>query len=211
MQQARLIHRFKSLIEQLQVDAKQADQQNKQRRVHRYVERQSLFAPSLFPITSNQYGDYVHYLQQQLSQLEKLLNSDKNALADSLLERLEAQVSAMIIALKSESNRLRDSDYRLQTAKRLNQKHQRQKKQPINVTSFMTAHQMHSKLVEYRGFEQRLELMLKQQEQLLAQDHGENKQHITQAIFTIHQRLGRCRRAINELEKQIEDKEKSRF
>ncbi|WP_189637777.1 primosomal replication protein PriC [Thalassotalea sp. HSM 43] len=204
-----LYMRLQSMVKQLHSDAKATDKLNKDRKSHYYIKEQALFSETLFPVSSTEFSHYVSYVDKQLNHLIALQNAGHKQLADSLLEQLEQQISAIIVALKSDPNRHKDSDYRLQINKRRYNQRQSDNRQHSQAKSvMMNAHQMHSKLVEYRGFESRLELMIREEEQKLKRSNGANQNALQQSIFALHQRLGRCRRAIADLERKIEDSEK---
>ncbi|KGK00937.1 primosomal replication protein PriC [Thalassotalea sp. ND16A] len=207
---AQPLHRLKSILVQLAADANAADLKNKQRKSHYYLQDQSLFDEKLFPIASSTYYAYVMYTQKRLEHLQKLMNSNHAEFSDVLLSELEAQISALITAIKSNDNLHHDSEYRLDRRKRLNQQKSLKKYKKAAKTAFAPSHQLYQKLAEYHGFERRLEIMLNDKEAALANTKKHDTSMMQQEVLTLHQRLGRCRRAISDLEKQIELSEKSR-
>lgn len=203
------LSRLKSVVEQLAQDAGALDEANKQRKSNYYLQDQPLFDEKLFPIASASYYAYVKYTQQRIEHLEVLLQSKQKEFCDALLQQLEEQITALIKAIKANDSRYHDSQYRLDRRNRLNkQKTSKYKKAAKKV--LMSSHQLHEKLSEYRGFERRLEEMIRVKDQQLkiSKKHDTNAMQLE--VLTLHQRLGRCRKAINDIEKQIEFSEKSR-
>lgn len=204
--------RLKSILAQLEVDANAADQVNKKRKSHYYLQDEAMFDEKLFPINSSSYYAYVKYTQKRLDHLQKLLSTKHMEFCDALMAELEEQISSLITAIKSNDNRHHDSEYRLDRRNRLNkqktQANAKFKKQAKAV--LMPSHQLYEKLAEFRGFERRLQDMLQIKELELAKTKKHDTSKMQLEILTLHQRLGRCRKAISDVEKQIEDSEKNR-
>ncbi|WP_371377280.1 primosomal replication protein PriC [Thalassotalea aquiviva] len=207
------LERLEQLLLQLNDDAKTVDQENKQKKSHYYLQQDSLFDQKLFPIVSSNYADYVQYTLKQLTQLKRLEQSNKTILESSLLETLDQQISSLITAIKSNSARHHDSDYRLQRRYRLQAQKQVQqnKYQHIAKGLMKGSHQLHAKLAETRGFEKRLMQMLFDKETELNQCKANQQSELQQQVLILHQRLGRCRKAISQLERELELAEKNAF
>ncbi|WP_068547860.1 primosomal replication protein PriC [Thalassotalea crassostreae] len=209
--------RLQQLLMQLADDAKQADLANKNNKAHYYLHDQPLFDEKLFPIASSSYNVYVSYTQKRLAHLQKLLNSNKAEVANMMFQGLEEQVMALINAIKSNDNRHHDGDYRLDRRNRLN-KLKDKHKQPsaahrkAATKIILPSQQLYQKLSEYHGFERRLLDMVQEKQDNLnrCKADSQNSKDIQQQLLALHQRLGRCRKAISEVEKQIEDSETSR-
>ncbi|WOH37631.1 primosomal replication protein PriC [Thalassotalea fonticola] len=212
----RSLCRLKSILDQLEIDANSVDQANKQRKSHYYLQDEAMFDEKLFPIVSSTYYAYVKYTQKRLEHLQKLLSTKHMEFCGALMAELEEQISSLITAIKSNDNRHNDSEYRLDRRNRL-------KKQKKPVTGKQTAkfkqqakavlvpsHQLYAKLAEFLGFERRLQDMLQVKELALAKTTKYNTATIQQEILTLQQRLGRCRKAISDVEKQIENSERTR-
>ena len=116
----RSLIRLKSILEQLEIDANAADQANKQRKSHYYLQDEAMFDEKLFPIVSSSYYAYVKYTQKRLDHLQKLLSTKHMEFCDALMAELEEQISALITAIKSNDSRHHDSEYRLDRRNRLN-------------------------------------------------------------------------------------------
>ena len=143
----------------------------------------------------------------------KLFSSGAEDLSDVMFTQLEEQILSLITAIKSNETRHHDSDYRLDRRKRLNaQKH---KKKPTDYKQLAKAmmvpsHQLHAKLAEVIGFERRLEEMIRIKELELSNKRVKDTSVLQLEVLTLHQRLGRCRKAKSEIEREIELSEKSR-
>lgn len=201
--------RLKSVVEQLAQDAGAVDEANKQRKSNYYLQDQALFDEKLFPIASTSYYAYVKYTQQRIEHLEALLDTKQREFCKALLEQLVEQITALIKAIKANDSRYHDSQYRLDRRNRLH-KQKTEKYKKAAKTVLMSSHQLHAKLAEYRGFERRLEEMIRTKDQQLKKSQKHDTNAMQLEVLTLHQRLGRCRRAINDIEKQIEFSEKSR-
>ncbi|WNC71154.1 primosomal replication protein PriC [Thalassotalea psychrophila] len=210
----RSLTRLKSILDQLETDANAADQANKQRKSHYYLQDEAMFDEKLFPITSSSYYAYVKYTQKRLDHLQQLLNTKHRDFCDALMAELEEQISSLITAIKSNDSRHHDSEYRLDRRNRLNkQKTQAKAKHTAKFKNqakavLMSSHQLYAKLAEFQGFERRLQEMIRIKEHELAKTKKHDTATMQQEILTLHQRLGRCRKAISDVEKQIEDSEK---
>ena len=72
----------------------------------------------------------------------------------------------------------------------------------------LSSHQLYQQLTEHHEFERRLNDMLieKEQQRLKCKPHESEK--LSLDVLTLHQRLGRCRKAISTIERDIELTEK---
>ncbi|QDP00633.1 primosomal replication protein PriC [Thalassotalea sp. PS06] len=197
------IKRLQQLVEQLIIDAKAADQKNKQRKSHYYLQRQALFDDRLFTKSFDTYSGYIPGIQQKLIHLDKLLAKGQQSLSYTLLEQLQQQISALITAIKANDSRHQDSDYRLNRRHRISQKRMKNFTERV----MQPTRALYEKLSEYQGFEKRLEQMLFDEQAKLNKAATQDSE-LQQKVLTLHQRLGRCRQAIAKIETQIEQQEK---
>ncbi|TRX57238.1 primosomal replication protein PriC [Thalassomonas sp. M1454] len=204
------LNRLESLLEQLAVDAKRVDAENKQQKSHYYLQDKPVFDEKLFPIVSANFIAYVKYAQERVQHLKKLLASNHNEFSDALMTQLEEQILSLITALKSNSSRHHDSEYQLNRRKRLSAQKQAKVYQKAVKSITMPSHQLHAKLAETHGFERRLEEMLRIKQEQLQSSKNQDTNVLQMEVLTLHQRLGRCRKAISDIEKQIEMSEKMR-
>ncbi len=204
------ISRLATLLSQLSVDAKHIDAINKQKKSHYYLKYEPMFDEKLFPIVSSDYIDYVKYAQQRLTHLQKLLKNKQDEFSDALLQELESQIVSLITAIKANQSRHNDSEYRLDRRKRLQGQRQTKQFKKQTKSILQPVNQIYAKLNETRGFELRLMQMLTDKELELKQCKAKDSSRLQMEVLTLHQRLGRCRKAITDIEKQIELSEKRR-
>lgn len=204
------LNRLSILLEQLSVDAQQVDALNKQKKSHYYLKNEGMFDEKLFPIVSSLYIDYVKYTQQRIKHLSILLQKQQTEFSDALLHEIEAQTVSLITAIKSNQSRHNDSEYRLDRRKRIQAKNTVIKFKKQTKTLLQPVNQLYAKLNETKGFERRLAQMLKDKEIELAHCKPKDNSKVQMEVLTLHQRLGRCRKAISDIEKQIEFSEKKR-
>ncbi len=72
----------------------------------------------------------------------------------------------------------------------------------------LTSHQLYEKLNKNREFERRLMLMVAEREQQRTQCRASEAEKLSNEVLALHQRLGRCRKAISLIERDIEFAEK---
>lgn len=204
------IVRLESLLDQLAIDAHKTDEGNKLRKSHYYLHDKPLFDNKLFPIESANFFAYVKYTQKRLQHLKLLIDKKQFDFTDALFAELESQILSLITAIKSNESRYHDSDYRLDRRHRLSAKKNNKKYQAVAKHLLMPSHQLHEKMAETRGFERRLMQMIDDKQALLNSSKLKDTSNLQMEVLTLHQRLGRCRKAISDIEKQIEFSEKKR-
>lgn len=174
------VKQLKAQLEQLLEWAQQLDRKKKPGKPQHW------FDSGLFSCHSPDLADYVldslrhlHHLQQQGAHLS-------TAARQRLTERLNEQVSALTLAF-------RNSDLR--------QQHTTMPRTKAVVQQLTaTSQQLYQQLSEYQQFESRLLDMVR----LAERDTSSEATHKT---LTLHARLGRCRKAINEVEHAIQQLE----
>jgi len=72
----------------------------------------------------------------------------------------------------------------------------------------LSSHQLYQKLNEHHEFERRLMDMVQTRQQELTQCRASQSTKLSQEVLALHQRLGRCRKAISAIEREIELAEK---
>jgi primosomal replication protein N'' len=72
----------------------------------------------------------------------------------------------------------------------------------------LSSHQLYQQLTEHREFERRLIAMITEREQQRQKSRDINNNTVSQEVLALHQRLGRCRKAISSIERNIELTEK---
>lgn len=146
------------------------------------------FQTDLFSCHSPYLTDYVDEALQQLKRLE-LYNSGQQAVSTEHQQRLAERIAA-------QCNALTRAFANSQTRK--NFKVGKRKAQKVLQQITQSSRDLYQQLSQYKEFEQRLEDMLR-----LAQQQN----HEVQQQLALQARLGRCRRAISEVEQQIQFQE----
>jgi primosomal replication protein N'' len=190
------LKRLNTLAEHLKIKCMNFDRLNKE---NNNLPRQAIFSDNLFPIKSPLLCDYIEHSLNQINRLEKLLSkSPELFLSESLLDEIEKQLVAINNTVDSQQVLNKEKKYQRSKVK------VEKKYQQVVEKITLGSHQLYQKLNEYFEFERRLQVMLKEREQDFSKASAKDSIKLQQEIFALHQRLSRCRKAINELEKQIE-------
>lgn len=152
---------------------------------------QHWFDSSLFSVHSPYLADYVAQSQRHLAHLRAQGSQLSAAAQQRLTERLQQQINALLRAFVNSSTRQKHSGRPQQRTKAVVQQ--------LSASS----QQLYQQLSEYQQFESRLKDML----QLAERDQTAEG---TARRLALHARLGRCRRAIDEVEQQIQRLESGR-
>ncbi|MBL4899437.1 MAG: primosomal replication protein [Colwellia sp.] len=193
-------------------EAKQIDTQNTQNKSHQLIENNNLFSPSLFFSQSDRYLPYVEEVERRLAEFTRLVAANKIELSRALLEHLEQQILAISNALHANSTIHQAAKLNFTANKKIKIKKakakQANKSQGLIKNLVLSSHQLYQKLTEHHEFERRLMDMLleKEQQRLKCRSNESNK--LSVEVLTLHQRLGRCRKAITIIEHDIELAEK---
>jgi primosomal replication protein N'' len=147
---------------------------------------QNWFDSTLFSCRSPELTDYVLEAQRNLTHLQQHSLSDGARLR--LVQRLSEQTAALTQAFRNVDVRQKN------TAKSAKLKAVVEK---INASG----QQLYQQLSETQEFERRLLDMIT----LASRD---NSGHAVQRTLALHARLGRCRQALSEIERQIQDLER---
>ena len=206
------IERLTEVLIRLAREAKQIDTINTQNKSHRLIENNNLFSPALFYSQSDRYLPYVQEVEHRVAEFKRLVASNKIELSRALLEHLEQQISAISNALHANStmhqaaklsfNANKKVRIKLAKAKQVNKYRDLAKKIVLN------SHQLYQKLSEHHEFERRLMDMLMEKERQRLKCKTHENQKLSAEVLTLHQRLGRCRKAISIIERDIELAEK---
>ena len=206
------IERLIEVLVRLSMEAKQLDIQNAQNKNHRLVENNNLFSNTLFFSQSDRYLPYVEEVERKVIEFRRLVKSNKIELSKALLERLEQQISAISNALNANSTMHQAAKISFDTNKKIRIKKAKakvaNKYKALTQNIVLNSHQLYQKLTEHHEFERRLMEMLqnKEQQRLACKKHESEK--LSLEVLTLHQRLGRCRKAITVIERDIERAEK---
>ena len=206
------IERLTEILMSLAVDAKHVDAQNTQNKSHHLIENNNLFSPTLFFSQSDRYSPYVEEVERRLAEFTRLVATNKIALSKVLLEQLEQQISAISNALKANTAIHQAAKISFDANKKVIIKRakakQANKYRDLAKNLVLNSQQLYQKLSEHHEFERRLNEMLrdKEQQRLNCKQHENEK--LSFEVLTLHQRIGRCRKAISTIERDIELAEK---
>ncbi|CAM3713731.1 primosomal replication protein PriC [Rheinheimera salexigens] len=151
-----------------------------------YGKPQHWFDSDLFSCRSANLADYVAEAQRNLKHL-----TEKTSLSliaqQRLVQRLSEQTTALTQAFRNLG--LHQQSFKRRAAKKVVEQ----------ITQ--SSQQLYQQLSEYQGFERRLLDMIS------IESRGSSPEQIQRSL-ALHQRLGRCRKAISEVEQQIQQFER---
>ena len=206
------IERLSMLLNTLEVKAKQTDLNNTQLKAHRLIENNNLFSPILFVSQSDRFEPYIQETKRRISEFSRLVTANKIDLSKALLLQIEQQIAAISNALNANATMHQaakvsfDANNKVRIKKA--QAKQSSKYQALTQNIIQNSHQLYQKLAEHHEFERRLMDMVntKERERSSCKMHENDK--LSAETLVLHQRLGRCRRAISTIERDIELAEK---
>lgn len=177
------ITQLKMLLQQLLGWAQQLDRKKKAGKPTHW------FDSALFSCHSPDLADYVLDSLRHIEHLQRQGEQLSDAARQRLIERVNEQVSALTLAFRNRDVRQAPSITRTKA-----------------VVQQLAANgqQLYQQLSEYQQFEQRLLDMVR----LAQRDQSAEATHKTLALQA---RLGRCRRAIDEVEQQIQQLESGKL
>jgi len=215
------IQRLSTLVDHVSLQAKNIDQVNRKHKSHRLIENNNLFSQHLFSTESDQFSLYVDEIKKRLNEFSRLYNlstdnATKTEFAKSSLQQIEQQISALMNAIQANQAMHQAAQVsfdarkkvRVKSAKAYQQK-QSDKYNKMAKSVLQSSHQLHQQLNEHHEFERRLMAMITEREQQRVQSKTANTEKLSQEVLALHQRLGRCRKAISSIEKNIEQSEKN--
>ena len=189
--------KLKQQIEQLAQHAHQFDKA-KWFDKNRYIQAQpSLFAHSVFATKSLKLCDYVDEIKEAFARLP---NPDKRHAYAFALEKLSAQIEAVIKVLKSTPVWAKENKF-------TQPKKAKAYKQAVKKI-MQSSHELYQELSQNHEFERRLQEMIDIRKRQLASASKAEASKINQEILALHARLGRCRKAITATEDKIQQVEK---
>ncbi|QOL27152.1 primosomal replication protein [Thalassotalea sp. LPB0316] len=191
-----IVDRLKPIIEDLKIKAQRLDNINADTPAHRYVSDRRLFSADLFSSYSDKYLPYVLETQAKLNTVNAMLQHNSHQLANDILHTVEQQINALTNALKANSEIHHEAQIKVDARKQHFAKKAAKK-------MMQSSHELYQTLAQYHEFERRLQEMIN--ERMLNQGQS---QQLNEEVLALHQRLGRCRKAISQVERQIELVEK---
>jgi primosomal replication protein N'' len=217
------ISRLSVLLEHLSVQAKQTDQLNSKKKSHQLIENNNLFSQHLFTTQSDKIFLYVEEVKKRLNEFSRLHtlgedNINKAELAKSSLLQIEQQISALMNAIQAneamhqaaQASFNARKNVRIKSARATKLK-QTDKYNKVAKSVLLSSHQLYQQLSEHHEFERRLKNMITEREQQRNRATNVNIDKLSQEVLALHQRLGRCRKAISSIEKNIEQVEKGKL
>lgn len=211
------ISRLSILLDHLSVQAKQTDELNSKHKSHRLIENNNLFSQHLFTTESDKFYPYVGEVKKRLNEFSRLLslsadNANKAEFAKSSLLQIEQQISALMNAIQANKAMHQAAqasfDVRKKVRVRSAQATQNKYKEMAKAV-VLSSHQLYQQLSEHHEFERRLMDMVTEREQQRIRSKSANNDKLSQEVLVLHQRLGRCRKAISVIERNIELAEKN--
>jgi len=214
------INRLSELLEHITQQAINIDQLNSKKKSHWLIENNDLFSQQLFKTQSDCFTPYVNETKQRLIELSHLVKNtlmtiNNEIIAKESIAQIEQQISALMNALQANQTMHQAAQLsfdakkrvRAKTAKR-NQALASDKYKKLAKNVLLNSHQLYQKLNEHHEFERRLLEMVRTKSQQLSQCKSAQSAKISQEVLALHQRLGRCRKAITVIERDIELAEK---
>ncbi|HCH69879.1 MAG TPA: primosomal replication protein N'' [Colwellia sp.] len=206
------IERVTEVLKHLAIEAKQIDTKNTQNKSHRLIENNNLFSPTLFFSQSDRYLPYVEEVERRLAEFTRLVATNKIELSTVLLTHLEQQISAISNALQANSTIHQAAKISFDANKKIRIKKAKAKQvntyRELAKKLVLSSHQLYQKLTEHHEFERRLMDMLSEKEQQRLESKQHESEKLSVQVLTLHQRLGRCRKAISAIEREIDLAEK---
>lgn len=207
------LERLSVLLKTLEVKAKQIDIQNTQHKAHRLIENNNLFSSTLFITQSDQFSPYIKEIKRKIPEFSRLLLANKTELSRLRLLQIEQQISALSNALHSNAVMHQAATVSFDANNKVRIKRakvkQANKYSELTKNIMLNSHQLYQKLTEHHEFERRLMDMLSEREETRVRAKSiTNEKKISMEVLALHQRLGRCRKAISVIERDIELAEK---
>ena len=206
------IERLTEVLKDLAIEAKQIDTNNTQKKSHRLIENNNLFSPTLFFSQSDRYLPYVEEIERRLAEFTRLVATNKIELSKALLTHLEQQIFAISNALQANSTIHQAAKLSFDANKKIRIKKAKAKQvntyRDLAKKLVLSSHQLYQKLTEHHEFERRLMDMLSEKERQRLESKKHESEKLSVEVLTLHQRLGRCRKAISAIQREIELAEK---
>ncbi len=206
------IERLTEVLKDLAIEAKQIDTKNTQNKSHRLIENNNLFSPTLFFSQSDRYLPYVEEIERRLAEFTRLVATNKIELSKALLTHLEQQIFAISNALQANSTIHQAAKLSFDANKKIRIKKAKAKQvntyRDLAKKLVLSSHQLYQKLTEHHEFERRLMDMLSEKERQRLESKKHESEKLSVEVLTLHQRLGRCRKAISAIQREIELAEK---
>ena len=192
-----VLNKLTPIVEDLKSKAALVDKINEKKPSHKYFKEKRLFSETLFSSYSDKFVSYALEIEKKLARLAIILKHNNQALSLELITQIEHQIAALTNALNANDAIHHEAEIKHEARKQFFAK-------KAAKTIMQSSHELYQTLAQYHEFERRLQAMIN--ERTAAQG---NSPDLNQEILALHQRLGRCRKAISQVERQIEQQEKT--
>lgn len=207
------IDRLALVLKQLDEKAKQTDKNNITLNAHRLIENNNLFSSSLFVSQSDRFSPYINEIKRRTNELARLEEANKIELYRALLLQIEQQVVAISNALNSNTIMHKSAKLSFDAHNKVRIKKakatQANKYKTLTQNIMLNSHQLYQKLAEHHEFERRLMEMVSDKELERTSCKAKESSKLSLEVLALYQRLGRCRKAISVIERDIELAEKN--
>ncbi len=204
------IERLSAVLNQLATKAQKIDNKNAAEKVHRLIENNNLFSAELFISQSDRFSPYIKEVTRELPKFSRLIKAGKIELSTLLLQKIEQQVSAISNALHANAalHQAAKLSFDAHSKVKIKKAKSQNKYKDIAKKIVLTSQQLYQKLDEHHEFERRLMEMVAERESQRVKCKASNSAKLSAEVLALHQRLGRCRKAISTIERDIELAEK---
>lgn len=148
---------------------------------------------------------YIKQCQRNLASVERFYATNDIANANNSLLLVEQQIASIINAINAEKTRQKN----IQTKRFYTKSNATQRAVELLVSNAnLSTKSLYEKQAEYLGFERRLLDMVRDCQFELDQSKSKDQSKLQQKLLALHQRLGKCRKAITQVEDEITRLEK---
>lgn len=148
---------------------------------------------------------YIKQCQRNLASVERFYATNDIANANNSLLQVEQQIASIINAINAEKTRQKN----IQTKRFYSKNNAAQRAVELLVSNAnLSTKSLYEKHAEYLGFERRLLDMVRDCQFELDQSKPKDQSKLQQKLLALHQRLGKCRKAITQVEDEITRLEK---
>ena len=196
-----MLNKLLQLIAQIKEQAINIDNKNKQHKAHRVIENNAIFSIGLFNTESDKFIIYAEETEKRIANLSRLIKNKKSVLAAMALEKIEQQITALLTSLRANTTMHDDAQIHFNARNKAIEKNKYKK---LAQSVIQSSQILYQKLSQHHEYERRLQAMLLERELQRDRSKLDNIDELSQQVLVLHQRLGRCRKAITLIEKEIE-------
>lgn len=200
-----LIGKTRAQIGLLYRQTEQIDRQNAQIKSARFKYR-DYFNRDLFHCNSTALFDYVKEAEENLNTLLRHNQQSQHQLAPRG-EQLTRQLMALVQAVRANEIAVKEQRFTSDSNKKRFANKQQSGQQAARQSAghlMANSHQLYQELAQHHEYERRFNEMIYERQTKMAASKGQVAQQLQKEILALHQRLGRCRRAISVIEERIQ-------